>query len=90
MRTDNRLLDGAPMRPLDCRRCAARVLVRKSSWQQTSVQWDARSLAACAERPPAPADFEGCGALRETIREAALDGTVQVVDGGEERTAQAR
>ncbi|MFE6974706.1 ferredoxin [Streptomyces sp. NPDC057682] len=90
MRTDNRLLDGAPMRPLECGRCAARVLVRKSSWQQTSVQWDARSVAACAERATAATAFEGCGALRETIREAALNGTVEVVDGGEERTAQTR
>ncbi|WP_168712370.1 ferredoxin [Streptomyces sp. A1277] len=81
MRTDNRLTDGTPMRPLTCERCAARVLVRKSSWQQTSVQWDAPAVAACAERSTAGTAFGGCGALRETIREAALDGAIEVVDG---------
>ncbi|MGW9497151.1 ferredoxin [Streptomyces prasinus] len=83
MRPDNRLTDGAPMRPLACGRCAAEVLVRKSSWQQTSVQWDARATAACAERDPAGGAFEGCRSLRDTIREAALRGTLEVVDGGE-------
>ncbi|MFF1923118.1 ferredoxin [Streptomyces sp. NPDC058221] len=70
------------MRPLACDRCAARVLVRKSSWQQTSVQWDRRAMALCAERDRADgsgAAFEGCGSLRETIREAAVRGTVELV-----------
>lgn len=80
MRTDNRLTDGTPMRPLSCERCTARVLVRKSSWQQTSVQWDGRAVALCAERDGAGAAFEGCGSLRDTIREAALRGRIEVVD----------
>ncbi|MGC9378843.1 ferredoxin [Streptomyces sp. MH13] len=84
---DNRLTDGAPMRPLACGRCAAEVLVRKSSWQQTSVQWNAPATAACAERDPAGGAFEGCRSLRDTIREAALRGTIEVVDGGEQPTA---
>lgn len=82
MRVDNRLTDGAPMRPLACDRCAAQVLVRKSSWQQTSVQWNGRAAALCAERDGAGAAFEGCGSLRDTIREAALRGTIELVDGG--------
>lgn len=80
MRVDNRLADGAPMRPLACDRCAAQVLVRKSSWQQTSVQWDRRAVALCAERDGAGAAFEGCESLRDTIREAALRGTIELVD----------
>ncbi|MFF0108169.1 ferredoxin [Streptomyces hirsutus] len=83
MRLDNRLTDGAPMRPLACERCAAEVLVRKSSWQQTSVQWSARATAVCAERDGAEGAFEGCRSLRDTIREAALLGTVEVIDGGD-------
>ncbi|MFD8430816.1 ferredoxin [Streptomyces coelicoflavus] len=86
-RIDNRLdtqrADGVPMRPLACARCAAEVLVRKSSWQQTSVQWNARATAACAERDAADrteAAFEGCRSLRDTIREAALHGRITVVD----------
>ncbi|MFE5260642.1 ferredoxin [Streptomyces coelicoflavus] len=94
MRVDNRLddrrADGVPMRPLACARCAAEVLVRKSSWQQTSVQWTARATAACAERDAerdaaggaggAEGAFEGCRSLRDTIREAALRGGIEVVD----------
>ncbi|MFI6874790.1 ferredoxin [Streptomyces sp. NPDC050400] len=82
MRIDNRLSDGLPMRPLACGRCAAQVLVRKSSWQQTSVQWDGRSTALCAERDGAGDAFAGCGALRDTIREAALRGAIEIVDDG--------
>ncbi|HEY9332534.1 MAG TPA: ferredoxin [Streptomyces sp.] len=80
MREDNRLADGAPMRPLACERCAAQVLVRKSSWQQTSVQWNGGATALCAEREGAGPAFEGCGSLRDTIRAAALRGTIELVD----------
>ncbi len=38
IRPDNRL-DDAPMVPVACTRCGAGVQVRKSSWNQTSVQW---------------------------------------------------
>ncbi|MEU8706914.1 ferredoxin [Streptomyces sp. NPDC048565] len=87
MRVDNRLTDGGPMRPLACGRCAALVLVRKSSWQQTSVQWNGGAMALCAEREGAGAAFEGCGSLRDTIREAALRGTIELVDDGGRRPA---
>jgi hypothetical protein len=86
--SDNRFLDEA-MRPVECRRCSARVEVRKSSWQQTSVQWDAAATAACQERPgaqPLPGPngdfFESCSALQESIQEAALAGAVPVPDDG--------
>ncbi|WP_406448201.1 ferredoxin [Streptomyces sp. NBC_00876] len=82
MPLDNRLTDAAPMRPLACERCAAQVLVRKSSRQQTSVQWNGRAVALCAERGGSDAAFQGCGSLRDTIREAALRGTIALVDGG--------
>jgi hypothetical protein len=85
---DNRLLDEA-MRPVECRRCSARVEVRKSSWHQTSVQWDAAATAACLERPvaqPLPGPngnfFESCSALEDSIYEAALGGAVPVPDDG--------
>ncbi|MGW0939969.1 ferredoxin [Streptomyces sp. NPDC002666] len=82
MRVDNRLADGAPMRPLACDRCAAQVLVRKSSWQQTSVQWNGGAMALCAEREGAGAAFEGCGSLRDSIREATLRGTIELAEDG--------
>jgi hypothetical protein len=85
---DNRFFD-EPMRPVDCRRCSARVEVRKSSWQQTSVQWNAAATAACLERPAAQPlrgpngnFFESCSALQQAIDEAALGGVVPVPDDG--------
>jgi hypothetical protein len=88
VRPDNRFLD-APMRAVECLRCSARVEVRKSSWHQTSVQWDGAATAACMERrdaQPAPGPngdfFESCSALQESIREAALGGAVPVPDDG--------
>ncbi|MEV0043973.1 ferredoxin [Nocardia rhamnosiphila] len=81
-RTDNRLLD-TPMRPLRCRACAAELLVRKSSWQQTSVQWNAEASAMCRELGAAPMpgpSLAGCSQLRETIRDAASSGDLPVVE----------
>lgn len=81
-RTDNRLLD-TPMQPLRCRACAAELLVRKSSWHQTSVQWNAEALATCRELGAAPMpgpSLAGCAQLQETIRDAATSGNLPVVE----------
>ncbi|MDI3422183.1 ferredoxin [Streptomyces luteolus] len=83
---DNRLTDGAPMRPVSCGQCGSRVLVRKSSWQQTSVQWNSEALRGCREHiaatsgPAAPAGLETCHALVATIRAATLNVTIEVLD----------
>jgi hypothetical protein len=87
VRPDNRLAD-APMVPVTCRRCGAEVLARKSSWQQTSVQWDAAAMARCPQRRDADllsADggrsvFLSCSELRESILQAARDGVLPVLD----------
>ncbi|MFV8320902.1 ferredoxin [Mycobacterium sp. 23] len=86
VRADNRLAD-MPMSPVDCRRCGAQVSVRKSSWNQTSVQWNARASASCLERARALADqhrglFLACSALRDSIEAAVAAGTVAVFDTG--------
>lgn len=86
-RPDNRL-DDAPMMPVNCRRCGAEVQVRKSSWNQTSVQWSTAALACCEERdasagvaPDAGYDlFLGCSALMDSIVDAVRDGTLPVLD----------
>ena len=52
VRVDNRL-DETPMMPVTCRNCGARVLARKSTWNQTSVQWNADATARCTERAEA-------------------------------------
>lgn len=77
-RQDERLLDGAPLLPVRCRRCHAEVLARKSSWEQTSIQWNADARAACSGLAEDP--FGTCPALRSAIQEAALTGAIKVVD----------
>ena len=87
LRTDNRLSD-CPMVLVCCRRCAAHVLARKSSWNQTSVQWNADASAACLERdnPQNSVAYSGrgvflaCSALTGSIIEAVRHGDLSVVD----------
>jgi hypothetical protein len=84
---DNRLSD-SPMVPLVCRRCGAEVLARKSSWNQTSVQWNAGASAACLQRrdPDNSGAYSGrgvflaCSALTGSIVDAVRRGDLPVVD----------
>lgn len=76
------------MQPVVCRMCSARVLVRKSSWEQTSVQWDSAALKRCARRgsdgdmarPGYPLFFAGCAELRRSIDDAVQRGLVPVLE----------
>lgn len=87
VREDNRL-DEMPMAPVACRICGARVLARKSSWNQTSVQWNADATARCIERadarmiatPGSRGVFVVCSALSASILEAVRCGDLSVVD----------
>lgn len=87
MRPDVRLADG-PMTPVECSACGARVQARKSSWDQTTVQWNADALALCRERHvpllpsarPNSSAFPGCGRLTASLRAAAVRGTLPVQD----------
>lgn len=87
VREDNRL-DEMPMVPVACRHCGARVLARKSSWNQTSVQWNANATARCAERadaqkiatPGSRGVFIVCSALSASIMDAVRCGDLAVVD----------
>lgn len=86
VREDNRL-EAAPMVPVTCRECGARVLARKSSWNQTSVQWDATASARCTERREAErlaghhrGPFLACAALRDSIQVAVATGELAIVD----------
>lgn len=88
VRADNRL-DEMPMVPVACRTCGASVLVRKSTWNQTSVQWNATASGLCAERREADriaahhrAPFLVCVALRESIETAVATGELAMVDTG--------
>jgi hypothetical protein len=80
-------LEAGPMTPVACATCGAGVEARKSSWEQTSIQWDAEALGACVERRassprPGPngAAFLGCAALDQALREAAVRGDLPVQD----------
>lgn len=72
------------MQPLECSTCSTRVMVEKFSWHHTSVQWLADSETSCAQfRVDAVPGRQGvhirnCSALRETIRQAVLDGTIPI------------
>lgn len=86
VRIDNRL-DDMPMMPVVCRGCSAHVLVRKSTWNQTSVQWNAEATARCAERAEAQkisahdrGVFLACSALSESILDAVRHGSLSMVD----------
>ena len=87
VRPDNRLTD-APMVAVHCRACEAKVLVRKSSWEQTSVQWDAESSRRCHRRPPVgnpgraadPSQFFAlCPELRTSIQAAVQQGVLPIL-----------
>ena len=87
LRPDNRLAD-TPMVPVGCSRCGACVLARKSSWNQTSVQWNAEASARCLERRDAEnlaahagrGLFLACSALTDAIVDAVRHGDLPVVD----------
>ena len=87
VRPDNRLAD-SPMVPVACRRCGACVLARKSTWNQTSVQWNADASARCVERRDAEhltehaerGLFLACSALNGSIVDAVRTGDLPVVD----------
>lgn len=85
VRPDIRLEDG-PLTQVRCDTCDTPVLVRKSSWEQTSIQWDQDAVQRCLERPAASvratheARFLGCEALRRSIADAAVRGDLPVMD----------
>lgn len=84
---DNRLA-AMPMMPVACQTCGGQVLARKSSWNQTSVQWTADATARCAERldaerislPGSRGVFLACSALSESIADAVRGGSLPIVD----------
>ena len=83
IRTDDRLVESPPA-PVCCTHCSAKVLVRKSSWQQTSIQWDTEAMAKCLERrdweAATPRLFMVCSKLRDSIDAAARNGAIRPLD----------
>ncbi|WP_135452966.1 ferredoxin [Mycobacterium sp. DL99] len=87
VRLDPRL-EEFPMMPVSCRNCGAVVLARKSSWQQTSVQWNATATGLCRQRRDAEALaghsdrglFLGCDAMAASVVVATIDGVLPLAD----------
>ena len=87
VRADNRL-DETPMMPVVCDNCGARVLARMSTWNQTSVQWNADATSRCTERAEAQkisahasrGVFLACSALTESIIDAVRHGNLPIVE----------
>ena len=87
VRPDNRL-DDAPMAPVTCRACGAEALARKSSFEQTSVQWSAEAVQRCPQRRDSQAlaahgrntVFLSCSELSESIVDAVRTGRLTIVD----------
>lgn len=79
-----RYLEGG-LRPLPCATCGARVLVKKHSPEQTSIQW-ATSTDECPEisariaEGEHPALVDTCPRLRATIEHAISEGLIEVPD----------
>ncbi|NLT29850.1 MAG: ferredoxin [Propionibacterium sp.] len=75
-------LDDAPMEPVTCETCQQQVEVRKSTWDQTSIQWHRDAMEGCVERRASNLEdgrFPGCSALRDSVRKAAVLGQVHIV-----------
>ncbi len=80
---DQRLYLEHGLRQLACHGCGALVRVKKSSAQQTSIQWTTRAVRECAEFATrvalgeTTALVDGCTTLRETIERAVRDGRLE-------------
>jgi hypothetical protein len=81
---DQRRYTEARMVEVACLDCLAKVRVKKNSEQHTAIQWDAESLAHCAEFSKAASQPEGrpvrvaCSRLRSSIDQAVKDGTIEI------------
>ncbi|HEX8627618.1 MAG TPA: hypothetical protein VF755_05555 [Catenuloplanes sp.] len=77
---------------LACENCGVRVRVKKSSAQQTSVQWSPAGVRGCAEfaertRLGEPSALVAtCARLRDSIERAARDGRLPTPPEGDRRS----
>lgn len=77
-------LDGE-MRPVECRTCGTCVLVRKNSYQHTSIQWTSDPAQSCptyadANQTGSRTARPTCPRLKASIDHAVLEGLLDVLD----------
>jgi hypothetical protein len=79
---DRRRFLGDGLSPVHCGQCGTCVLVKKSSANQTSIQWteDASRCPELADAPHTPGLADTCGKLRDAIDRAVVDGLIEVPD----------
>jgi hypothetical protein len=76
----------AGLRPVSCRVCGTRVLVKKNSPKHTSIQWTTDTASSChvfAERAAAgenTALLDTCERLSDSITYAVQEGLLEVVE----------
>lgn len=81
---DQRLYTQARLTTVACLDCLAKVGVKKNSEHHTSVQWDAASLASCAEfrrmegRPGGRHLHAPCARLQASIQRAVDEGELPI------------
>jgi hypothetical protein len=81
---DQRRYTQARLTEVACLDCLAKVRVKKNSEHHTSIQWDADSLAACAEfqrmssEPGGRHVYASCSRLRSSIDRAVAEGRIQI------------
>ncbi|MDG3011655.1 hypothetical protein G4X40_16040 [Rhodococcus sp. D2-41] len=88
--------DRSQMRPLACRTCGTEVLVEKFSYEHTSIRWPDGADRSCVRFRENDSDLRGdvhastCPDLRDSIRQAVLDGTLVVDEDPEDDRAVPR
>ena len=81
---DQRLYTQARLTEVACLDCLAKVGVKKNSEHHTSIQWDAASLAACAEfrkmegEPGGRHVYASCSRLSSSIERAVAEGAIEI------------
>lgn len=71
------------MTQVACGRCGTEVVVEKSSWHQTTVQWTTAALSRCPALSDATVShpaFRRCADLHASIHAAVLDGAFGSLD----------
>jgi hypothetical protein len=74
------------LRPVGCRACGTRVLVKKNSTQHTSIQWTSNAASSCpvfAAEASAGANtalLDTCEQLGASIESAVREGHLKVAD----------
>ncbi len=81
---DQRRYTRARLTEVACLDCLAKVGVKKNSEHHTSIQWDADSLAACADFQKMASEPGGrhvhasCSRLRSSIDRAVAEGEIEI------------